>query len=280
MLKQSICYPLFHDVAESPAAFCELIASIGYRGIDLWDAGPIDELIAPARACGLTLTGFIGHASIESGLNNPQRHDDIVASLRDSIDLAARHEVPTVIAFAGNRLPGQSDIEGLIQCARGLRRVAPYGERHGVTVCLELLNSKIEHPEYLADHADYGVAICEMVDSPAVKLLFDIYHVQVMEGGVLERLMQSLDRVGHIHTAGVPGRHDLDEHQVVPYPRIAEELRLAGYDGFVGHEFWAKADKAQAMRAAFETCRRSLSAVVKPGVVKSVSKKNQRPAAV
>src|SRR5690606_20772817 len=132
MLKQSICYPLFCDVAESPAAFCERIASIGYRGIDLWDAAPIEELVTPARACGLTITGFVGHASIESGLNNPKRHDDIAASLRASIDLAARHDIPTVIAFAGNRLPGQSDTEGLIQCARGLRRVAPYAERHGV----------------------------------------------------------------------------------------------------------------------------------------------------
>mgnify|MGYP005849634433 CR=1 FL=1 len=255
MIRQSICYPLFKDLAASPAEFCRLAAEMGYAGIDLWGRGELEGLHEPAARHNLTLTGFVGHGPIERGLNNPEHHAAIQRELRESIDLAARHRVPTLIAFAGNRMKNQSDYEGLVQCARGLRPVAPYAAERGVTLCVEMLNSKVDHPHYLADRSDFAFALCEMVGSPAVKVLFDIYYMQVMEGDVIASLRRGLQWVGHVHTAGVPGRHDLDDTQELNYRGIVHALQDGGYTGFVGHEFWARGDKLAAMRQAFALCR-------------------------
>lgn len=254
MIKQSICYPLFKTVADSAGEFCRVIAEIGYDGIDLWSSDDVAILAEPAREHGLTITGFPGHVPIEKGLSDPARHTDIHAALRQSIDLASSSSVPTLIAFTGNRIPGQTDMDGLVQCAKGLRAIAPYAEEHGVTICVELLNSKIDHPLYLADRSDFGIALCEMVDSPAVKLLFDVYHMQVMEGNVTANLRRGLPWIGHVHTAGVPGRKDLDDQQELNYSGIVRALNDAGFSGFVGHEFWAKDDKVAAMRHAYQLC--------------------------
>lgn len=255
MIKQSICYPLFRDAAPSPDAFCELVAKIGYRGIDLWGSNHLAELAEPAKANGLTITGFTGHGPIPDGLNNPDNHDHILDTIRRNLDLAAEHGVPTLIAFTGNRLPGQSDFEGVTQAARALRRVAPYAAERGVTITVELLNSKVNHPGYHLDNSDAGFALCEMVDHAAVTLLFDIYHMQIMEGDVIANLTRCMPRIGHIQTAGVPGRHDLDDEQELNYRGIVRAIESLGYTGFVGHEFEAKGDKVKAMEAAYNVCR-------------------------
>jgi len=257
MLKQSICYPLFKDAVDSPEAFCRLAAEIGYAGIDLWGKEDLPDLAGPAREHGLTITGFIGGGPIEQGFNNPDLHDELQQKMRDSIKLAADHGVPTLIAFTGNRQPGQSDYDGLVQSARGLRPVADVAADHGVTLCVELLSSKVDHRHYLADNSGLGLALCEMIHHPGVKLLFDIYHMQVMEGDVIANLRRCAKWLGHVHTAGVPGRHDLDDQQELNYPGICRALIDMGYDGFVGHEFWANADKAAAMRHAHGVCARA-----------------------
>ena len=160
-----------------------------------------------------------GHGTLENGGNNPANHDRIVSELQETIDLAAASDVPNVIAFAGNRLDGQSDLEGMVECARVLRRVAPIAEDAGVNVNVELLNSRVDHPGYLGDHTDWGIALCEMVGSPRVKLLFDIYHMQIMEGDVIRSIRRGLPHIGHVHTAGNPRPPGSGRHPGAELPR-------------------------------------------------------------
>lgn len=250
IIKQSAVIPIFHDPAQDKREFCRQIAEIGLHGIELWGKADCDAWADAAAAAGLKLVSFVGHGTLESGLNDADAHDRIEQELRASIDLAARHGVPGVIAFSGNRRKGQTDYQGMVICARGLRRIADYAKEKAVNVNVELLNSLVDHPGYLADTSDWGFALCEMVDRPRVKLLFDIYHMQVMEGNVVANLSRGIRWVGHIHTAGVPGRHDLDDTQELNYRGIARALREAGYDGFVGHEFWPRGEKLAALRQA------------------------------
>ena len=159
-----------------------------------------------------------------------------------------------MIAFAGNRLDGQSDLEGMVECARVLRRVAPIAEEAGVNVNVELLNSRVDHPGYLCDRTDWGIALCEMVGSPRIKLLFDIYHMQIMEGDVIRSLRRALPHIGHFHTAGNPGRQDLDDTQELNYRGICQAIAATDYDGYLGHEFVPAGDIVPALKHAFDVC--------------------------
>ena len=145
--------------------------------------------------------------------------------------------MPGIITLSGHRPPGKTDAESLEICAEGLRRIAPYAEEKGVNLNMELLNSTVDHPHYLCDHTDWGVALCERVNSPRVKLLYDIYHMQIMEGNVIRTLQNAAPWIGHYHTAGVPGRHELDEQQELNYPGICRAINATGYTGYLGHEF-------------------------------------------
>ena len=138
--------------------------------------------------------------------------------------------------------------------ADGLRRVAPYAEKRGVNLNIELLNSKIDHPGYQCDHSAWGVAVCERVNSPRVKLLFDIYHMQIMEGDVIRNIRENIGWIGHFHTAGNPGRRDMDDDQELNYAGICRAIAASGYDGYVGHEFQPKGDVLEALRRAFALC--------------------------
>jgi hydroxypyruvate isomerase len=197
---------------------------------------------------------MIGHDSLPEGLNQYDNHDRIEEELRESIDIAAEHEIPGVICFSGNRNDGQSDYEGMIACARGLRRIAPYAEEMGVNLNVELLNSKVNHPGYQCDHTDWGLALCEMVDSPRVKLLYDIYHMQIMEGDIIRNIQKSIDRIGHFHTAGNPGRNDMDNTQEMNYVGICSAIAETPYDLYVGHEFSPKGDPVEALKETFAIC--------------------------
>ncbi|MBN2582507.1 MAG: sugar phosphate isomerase/epimerase, partial [Planctomycetes bacterium] len=165
---------------------CRHAAKIGYEGIELWFRGEdFDELVATAAKHKLAVASMCGHTSLTDGLNKPENHDRIEAELRESIDLAAKLGIPGLICFSGNRNPGQSDAEGAEATAAGLRRVASYAEAKGINLNIELLNSKIDHAGYQCDHTAWGVEVCRKVDSPRVKLLYDIYHMQIMEGDVI-----------------------------------------------------------------------------------------------
>lgn len=254
-IKQSVCYPLFQEKGVPIDEFCKVTAEIGYAAIELWAwDDSLDGIVTAAKKHGLVVASISGHKSLPDGLNKYENHDRIEEELRISIDKAVEMDIPGLICFSGNRNPGQSDLDGMIACAKGLRRIAPYAEENGINLNVELLNSKVNHPGYQCDTTDWGLALCEMVNSPRVKLLFDIYHMQIMEGDVIRNLRKGIDRIGHFHTAGNPDRKDLDDDQELNYRGICKAIAATGYDLYVGHEFSPKGDKTAALKKAFEIC--------------------------
>ena len=207
-----------------------------------------------ANQHGLRIASMVGHDALEDGLNKPGNHARIEAELRESIDIATRFNIPGVICFSGNRVEGMSEADAIANTAAGFRRIAPYAEEKGINLNLELLNSKTDHPGYQCDHTAWGLAVLEQVGSGRVKLLYDIYHMQIMEGDLIRTLVGNLDKIGHIHTAGNPGRHDLDDQQEIYYPAIASALATNGYDLYIGHEFWPKGEILPAIQQAFDAC--------------------------
>jgi hydroxypyruvate isomerase len=195
-----------------------------------------------------------GHKSLGVGLNNPAEHDRIEAEIRQSLRIAQEHHIPNLICFSGNRIEGQSDSDGLRACIQGFERLAPLAEKAGVNLNMELLNSKVNHPGYQADHTAWGVAVCRKVNSPCVKLLYDIYHMQIMEGDVIRTIRDYIQWIGHFHTAGNPGRFDLDEEQELYYPAICRAIVAAGFDGYLAHEFRPKGNQLEALARAFQVC--------------------------
>jgi hydroxypyruvate isomerase len=249
-LKQSVCrWTLPGPLPE----VCERVRALGLRAIDLLHT---DEW-ATARAAGLACS--MGYASrrdhfIENGFNEPDNHAVLIEELTAAIPLAAQAGVPNVIAMFGNRR-GKSDAEGIANCATGLGKVAPVAERHGVTVCVELLNSKLDHPDYHGDHTAFGVAVMEKVGSPRVKLLYDIYHMQIMEGDVIRTIGAHRQWIGHFHTGGVPGRHDIDDAQELNYHAVAGAIADGGFQGYIAHEFTAKGEPYAGLAAACRICQ-------------------------
>ena len=249
-LKQSVCrWTLPGELPE----VCQRIRRLGLRAIDLLH---VDEWEV-ARAAGLSCS--MGYGSrrdhfIENGFNDPANHPMLIEELSVAIPLAASAGVPNVIAMFGNRR-GLTDSEGIANCAAGLTRVAPIAERHGVTVCVELLNSKVDHPDYQGDHTAFGVAVMERVGSPRVRLLYDIYHMQIMEGDVIRTIGQQRRWIGHFHTGGVPGRHDIDDSQELNYHAVAGVIADGGFGGYVAHEFTAKGEPYAALAAARRICQ-------------------------
>lgn len=257
-IKQSICYPLYLPAGGDLEDLVKEAADIGYAAIELWAIPPeIGEIVDLAKRYGLAVASMSGHASLEDGLNKRGNHDRIEAELRESIDLAAQYGVPGLICFSGNRQPHMSETEAIEAVADGLARVAPYAEEKGVNLNLELLNSKVNHPGYQCDHTAWGAAVCEKVNSPRVKLLYDIYHMQIMEGDVIRNIRENIEWIGHFHTAGVPGRFDLDDEQELNYPAICKAIAATDYELYLGHEFKPKGDPIAAIRHAFEVCDQS-----------------------
>jgi len=233
------------------------VAEIGYAAIELWGRGDdFEEVVGLARKHGLAVASMCGHAALADGLNKRSNHDRIEDELRTSIDLAAEHGIPGLICFSGNRQPHVSEMEAIEACADGLRRVAPYAEEKGINLNMELLNSKVDHAGYQCDHTAWGVAVCERVGSPRVRLLYDIYHMQIMEGDLIRTIRENIGWIGHFHTAGNPGRHDMDDTQELNYAGICRAIADTGYDLYVGHEFSPTGDPIEALRQTFELCNR------------------------
>ena len=249
-LRQSVCrWTLPGALPE----VCARVRGLGLTAIDLLHA---DEW-SVAREAGLTCS--MGYASrrehfIENGFNDPKNHAVLIEELSRAIPLAATAGVPNVIAMFGNR-KGLSDSDGIANSAAGLRAVAPIAEQHGVTVCVELLNSKVDHPDYQGDRAAFGVAVMEKVGSPRVKLLYDIYHMQIMEGDIIRTIREQGRWLGHFHTGGVPGRHDIDASQELNYHAVAEAIADGGFQGYLAHEFTAKGEPYAALAEACRICQ-------------------------
>jgi hydroxypyruvate isomerase len=229
---------------------CAEAAAMGLKGVDLLQP---EEYSVPARSglvCGM---GYAGGGEINKGLNRTENHAAIEAGFRKNIPLAAKAGVPNVITFSGLRA-GMSDEEGARNCVAGLRRLRSIAEDNGVTICMELLNSKVNHPDYMCDRTAWGVRVVEEVDSPRVKLLYDIYHMQIMEGDLIATIRANSRWIGHFHTGGVPGRHELDGRQEVQWDGVMRGIVDTGFTGFVAHEFVPTGDPMTSLRQAVELC--------------------------
>jgi hydroxypyruvate isomerase len=197
--------------------------------------------------------GYATDWGIPKGFNRIENHEKLVADFEKMIPMASAAGVPNLICFSGNR-EGLNDHEGLINCAKGLRKLMPLAEKHNVTIVMELLNS-YGHKDYMCDKTKWGAALCEMVGSQKFKLLYDIYHMQIMEGNVIETIRNFHPYIGHYHTGGVPGRNELDETQELFYPAIMKAVLATGYKGFVGQEFVpSKQDKLESLRKCIAIC--------------------------
>ena len=254
-IKQSLCYPILGSIELSLDELFGMAAEIGFAAVEIWHRGDdFGTVIELARKHALAVASMSGHDSLPDGLNKRSNHDRIEHELRTSIDIAAEHGIPGLICFSGNRQPHQSELQAIEAVADGLRRIAPYAEEKGINLNLELLNSKINHPGYQCDHTAWGVAVCERVDSPRVELLYDIYHMQIMEGDIIRTIRENIQWIGHFHTAGNPGRNDLDDLQELNYAGICKAIAGTGYDLYVGHEFKPKGDPKAALEQAFALC--------------------------
>ena len=230
--------------------FCKAVAAMGLPAVDLLEAPDW----AVARDHGLICSmGYAGGGTIANGLNVKANHDAIVRNFEKLIPQAKAMQVPNVITFFGNRR-GMSDEEAAANCIEGLNRVKALGEENGVTICVELLNSKVDHKDYQGDRTKFGVDIVKAVASPRVKLLYDIYHMQIMEGDLIRTIRTNREYLAHFHTGGVPGRHELDETQEVNWRAVCTAIADLKFDGYVAHEFVPTRDPLASLRQAVTLC--------------------------
>jgi len=231
-LKQSLCRGVFKGVKLDLDGMCQEAVRLGAVGIDL--VGP--NQFPVLKKHGLIPTMVPGGSGIKSGINDRKNHAEIDRKMRDLIKAAAAAGAPNVIVLAGDR-QGLTDAEGLENCVLFLNNIKGLAEEQGVTLCMELLNSKVNHPGYMCDHTAWGVEVCKRVNSPRVKLLYDIYHMQIMEGDIIRTIQQNIQYIGHFHTAGNPGRHEFDETQELNYPPICKAIADLGFQGYFAHEY-------------------------------------------
>ncbi len=231
---------------------CRTAKELGLVGFDFAKSSEWPVL----KEHGLAATMAPGAGGIRQGLNDRSRHADYLASFKKNIAAAAKHGWRNVITMAGDR-KGISDEEGMTNCVPILKEAVKIAADHNVIICMELLNSKVNHPGYMCDKSAWGFELCRRVDSPNFKLLFDIYHMQIMEGDIIRTITGNIDHIGHFHTAGNPGRRDLDEDQELYYPAVMRAIAKltdeGKYDGYVVHEFGPKKG-VESIRAAVQLC--------------------------
>ncbi len=232
------------------AEFAKACKDMGIESIELLNENDWKIVIGAGLKCAV---GYATDWGIPKGFNRIENHEKLIKDFETMIPRAADAGVPNLICFSGNR-EGQNDNEGMINCAKGLRKLMPTAEKYGVTIIMELLNS-YGHKDYQCDKSTWGAALCEMVGSDRFRLLYDIYHMQIMEGNIIEHITEYIDYIGHIHTGGVPGRNEIDETQELNYPAIMKALVKAGYKGYVGQEFVpSQKDKIASLRKCIQIC--------------------------
>jgi hydroxypyruvate isomerase len=268
-IKQSIvfwCFNLFGDKWNVQKT-CEVAKSLGCRSVELVDPDGWPTLKKHGLICAIAPNGMPG-APFVKGFNNPRYHDEVITRTKKTIDACAQAGFPAVIAFTGYKWrnaedPKSGEIsrdDGAANCVKGLKKIAGYAEKKKVTICVEHLNTRDSshpmkgHPGYQGDDLDWLAAILRKVGSDRVKLLFDIYHVQIMHGDLIRRLEQNKDLLGHIHTAGNPGRGELDDSQEINYPAVMKKLLQLKYTGHVGQEFIPTRNPLAGLRQAVERC--------------------------
>ncbi|HBY59649.1 MAG TPA: hydroxypyruvate isomerase [Solibacterales bacterium] len=249
-LKQAVTRGVFGRNAQMTMDdMCREAAARGIVGFDL--VGP--QAFPTLKKYGLIPTMAPGGSSIRDGINNKAHHDAIEKRLIEAIDAAAQAGAPNVILLSGER-KGMADAEGADNSVAFLNKVKARAEDKGVTLCVELLNSKVNHPDYMCDRTAWGLEVCKRVDSPRVKLLYDIYHMQIMEGDVIRTIRDNIKWLGHFHTAGNPGRHEFDETQELNYRAIATAIADLGFTGYIAHEYTPLKDPMRSLEEAVRIC--------------------------
>ncbi len=249
-LKQSACRWCYRKIPLDD--LCREGAAMGLVAMDLLQP---DEWATAAKYGLVCSTGYPGKGggSIPDGLNNRALHDEIVRTFTAALPKAREAKVANLITFFGNRR-GMPDAEAIDNCAAALNRIKPIAEDTGVNVIVELLNSKVDHKDYQGDHTAFGVEVMKRVASPRVKLLYDIYHMQIMEGDVIRTIRDNWDHIAHYHTGGVPGRHELDATQELQWATIASAIVAKNFDGYFAHEFIPTRDPLMSLREAAALC--------------------------
>ncbi|MFC4872837.1 hydroxypyruvate isomerase family protein [Negadavirga shengliensis] len=248
-INHSVCRWCYNDIPFED--LCKAAKEIGLKSIEL--AGPEEWPILKKYGLDCAMPWGAGKG-IEKGFNNPEYHDELVKSYEEVIPKVAAAGYKQIICFSGNR-NGLDDETGIKNCVQGLKRIMPTAEKHGVIMCMELLNSKVNHKDYQADHTAWGAEVCKGVGSENIKLLYDIYHMQIMEGDVIATIRKFHPYISHYHTGGVPGRNEIDETQELYYPAIMKAIVETGYKGYVGQEFIPKRDdKLASLKQGVEIC--------------------------
>jgi hydroxypyruvate isomerase len=251
-IKHSVCKWCYSSIPLDE--FIPAIKKIGLNAVDLIsiEQFPIlkkHDTYCPMVSISSTLWG------ITKGWNKTENHEGLVKWYKYLIDETAKAGFKNIICFSGNRDEEINDEEGLDNCAEGLSKIIPYAEQKKITLVMELLNSKIDHKNYMCDTTDWGVELCRMIDSENFKLLFDIYHMQIMEGDIIRTITENKSFIGHYHTGGVPGRGEIDQRQELNYPAIIKAIVDTGFKGYLGQEFIPKnIDKLASLKSAIELC--------------------------
>lgn len=233
---------------------CTRLKALGFAGVDLLYADEWSVVTDHGLAVSM---GYPAKRDdfIEMGFNDPANHATLIKEIETTIPLAKRAGVPNIITMFGNRKDGIDDRRAIDNCIAGLAKIAPYAAENGITLCLELLNSKVDHHGYQGDRTAFGVAVTRGLNSPNVKLLYDIYHMQIMEGDVIRTIRDNIQWIGHFHTGGVPGRHDIDGTQELNYHAVAKAIADLNFQGFIAHEFSpSRPDPFDSFAEAYRIC--------------------------
>ena len=246
-LKQSVCRWCYDKISLDD--LCKNAARMGIKAIDLLDHKDWPTV----QKYGLVVAMTPASVSIPNGWNRKENHEKLERETRENIERAAAAKFPNVIVMSGNRR-GMADEEAKDNCVAGLNRVKGMAEDKGITLCLELLNSKVDHHDYQCDHTAWGVDVVKRINSPRVKLLYDIYHMQIMEGDIIRTIRENIQYISHFHTGGVPGRHELDDTQELNWRTVAKAIADLNFQGYMAHEFVPTRDPMTSLEEAVKLC--------------------------
>lgn len=248
-IHHSVCYWVYNDIPLDQ--FCGILTGLGMSAIDL--LGPKDWPVLQKH--GITCAMCNGaELGLYQGFNHTEYHDTLIKNYAEWIPLVAKAGYKNLICFSGAR-KGMDDETGMKNCVNGLQKLLPLAEQHGVTLVMELLNSKIDHKDYMCDHTAWGVELCKKLGSENFKLLYDIYHMQIDEGDIIRNIRENHQYIAHFHTGGVPGRHEIDDTQELYYPAIMRAIVETGFKGHVAQEFVpSHPDKIASLKKCIEIC--------------------------
>jgi hydroxypyruvate isomerase len=245
-IKQSVCAWCYRMPVEKLA---EEAKKIGLQSVELLGYDDIKKV----KAIGLTCAVMRSACPIGDGLNRKENHDKTIKQLEADIDFAVAENIPNVLCMSGNRR-GMADDEGMENCATALKRVMKLAEEKKITILMEGLNSKVDHKDYMYDRTKWGVDLCKKIGSDRFKLLYDIYHMQIMEGDLIRTIRENKEYIGHYHTGGNPGRNEIDETQELNYPAIVKAILATGFTGFLSQEFLPKREPMASLAQGFRIC--------------------------